>query len=243
MGIAFYLRVAKNSIPSQVEGLLYCYAPATRSNKTYDMGQMVGTVVLRARGGLLLTLHHRFASFNPQTEQLEIMEDPEFDQPENRFNDDKCDPMGRFWTGTMNLRLTNTPPVRCIAWMGKATCASTRMRSVCRTVSFGHPPNARCTMLTPYVRPLTPSIMISTQAKSLVDAMSIRCRKNSELPTEWPSTNRTGCSFGGKDMDELYITTAKLGLDEKQKSAQPLAADLFVARPGVWRPNWPSFPG
>ena len=55
--------------------------------------------------------------------------------------------------------------------------------------------------------------------------------------------NVTACSFGGKDMDELHITTAKLGLDEKQTSTQPLAGDLFVARPGVCRPNWPSFPG
>jgi len=55
--------------------------------------------------------------------------------------------------------------------------------------------------------------------------------------------NVTACSFGSKDMDELYITTAQLGLDEKQKSAQPLAGDLFVARPGVCGPNWPSFPG
>lgn len=40
----------------------------------------------------------------------------------------------------------------------------------------------------------------------------------------------TACAFGGADIDELYITTSREGLDEGE---DPAAGSLFVARPGV----------
>ncbi len=86
------------------EGLLRCFDPATGSNTTFDIGQMVGTVVLRERGGLMLALQNGFASFDPDTEELVMIADPEADQPDNRFNDGKCDPAGRFRAGTLNLQ-------------------------------------------------------------------------------------------------------------------------------------------
>ncbi|MGN7247339.1 SMP-30/gluconolactonase/LRE family protein [Janibacter anophelis] len=40
----------------------------------------------------------------------------------------------------------------------------------------------------------------------------------------------TACTFGGEDLDELYITTSREGLAEGE---DPAAGSLFVARPGV----------
>jgi sugar lactone lactonase YvrE len=48
-----------------------------------------------------------------------------------------------------------------------------------------------------------------------------------------PVTNVTSVAFGGRELDELYITTARAGLDERALSKQPHAGDLFVALPGV----------
>ncbi len=48
-----------------------------------------------------------------------------------------------------------------------------------------------------------------------------------------PVTNVTSVAFGGRELDELYITTARSGLDDEALRAQPHAGDLFVARPGV----------
>jgi sugar lactone lactonase YvrE len=47
---------------------------------------------------------------------------------------------------------------------------------------------------------------------------------------ELPVSNVTSCAFGGAELDELYITTASVGLDDAQRAAQPLAGSLFVAK-------------
>ena len=82
---------------------LHRFDPATRINQTYEIGQRVGTVVPRAKGGLMLAIENGFASYDPVTEALEIIADPEAHLPQNRFNDGKCDPAGRFWAGTLEL--------------------------------------------------------------------------------------------------------------------------------------------
>lgn len=43
----------------------------------------------------------------------------------------------------------------------------------------------------------------------------------------------TSCCFGGKDLDTLYITTARSGLDEKQLEEYPTSGGLFSHRPKV----------
>lgn len=50
---------------------------------------------------------------------------------------------------------------------------------------------------------------------------------------EVPAPQTTSCCFGGPDLMDLYITTARDGLDTGQLAAAPLSGALFVARPGV----------
>ncbi|HEU5076736.1 MAG TPA: SMP-30/gluconolactonase/LRE family protein, partial [Polyangiaceae bacterium] len=45
-----------------------------------------------------------------------------------------------------------------------------------------------------------------------------------------PTTNVTSCAFGGDDLDELYITTARSGLSEAKLAAEPSAGSLFRAK-------------
>ncbi len=82
------------------------YDPAKKKNTALDVGQPVGTVVVRESGGLMLALHHGFGAFDPETKKLTLIADPEAHLPENRFNDGKCDPAGRFWAGTMAFAAT-----------------------------------------------------------------------------------------------------------------------------------------
>jgi xylono-1,5-lactonase len=48
-----------------------------------------------------------------------------------------------------------------------------------------------------------------------------------------PVSQPTSCAFGGPDLDRLYITSARIGLDETALSMQPLAGGLFMVTPGV----------
>ncbi len=59
------------------------------------------------------------------------------------------------------------------------------------------------------------------------------------LPVEQP----TSCAFGGKDLDTLYITSARVGLSEEALAEQPLAGSLFAIRTGVKGLSLPEFAG
>ncbi len=48
-----------------------------------------------------------------------------------------------------------------------------------------------------------------------------------------PVSQVTSVAFGGETRDELFITTARDGLDERQLKEQPHAGDLFWCRPGT----------
>ena len=48
-----------------------------------------------------------------------------------------------------------------------------------------------------------------------------------------PVTLVTKCAFAGKQLDELYITTAWIGLDETEKGRQKHAGGLYRLKPGV----------
>ena len=49
---------------------------------------------------------------------------------------------------------------------------------------------------------------------------------------EMPVTQITACWFGGHNYEDLYITTAALGLDEAALAKQPKAGSLYRCQPG-----------
>ena len=50
---------------------------------------------------------------------------------------------------------------------------------------------------------------------------------------ELPCCQVTSCCFGGPDLDQLLITTARRGLDAQALGDQPLAGGLFQLSPGI----------
>lgn len=50
---------------------------------------------------------------------------------------------------------------------------------------------------------------------------------------EFPVSQITSCAFGGQDLSDMYVTSARDGLSEGQLADQPLAGGLFRLRPGL----------
>jgi sugar lactone lactonase YvrE len=48
-----------------------------------------------------------------------------------------------------------------------------------------------------------------------------------------PVSRPTSCAFGGDDLGDLYITSARVGLTADELATQPQAGGVFVLRPGV----------
>lgn len=80
---------------------LHRWAPASGEHRIWPMPEMVTSIALRAKGGLVLASHTGIDFFDPASGRLERFVAPEAGKPKNRSNDGKCDRQGRFWYGTM----------------------------------------------------------------------------------------------------------------------------------------------
>jgi sugar lactone lactonase YvrE len=60
---------------------------------------------------------------------------------------------------------------------------------------------------------------------------------------DFPVSLVTSCAFGGDDLADLYVTTARTGLSEAQLRSEPNAGGLFRLRPGARGLPQPPFAG
>lgn len=80
---------------------LHRYTPAGGLRRSWNFDQEISAVAERAHApGLIITLRHHFAYFDPASGALQLLHAPEPDRPGNRFNDAKCDAQGRYWAGS-----------------------------------------------------------------------------------------------------------------------------------------------
>lgn len=93
---------------------ILAFTPATGEEKIWDVGQRVGTVVPRALGGLVWAGDDGFFFLNEDTGVSTPIANPEPDLADNRFNDGKCDPAGRFWAGTIHLKKQPSAALYCL---------------------------------------------------------------------------------------------------------------------------------
>ena len=88
-----------------VEGqLVQRWRAADQSITHWNLGEPVGCIGLRKRGGLVGASRSGFFFLDVVGGGVTRISDPEADQPDNRFNDGKVDRRGRFWAGTRNFR-------------------------------------------------------------------------------------------------------------------------------------------
>jgi sugar lactone lactonase YvrE len=82
---------------------LHCFDPATGVDRSRSFAQKLACFALRRSGGFVLALEDGFALLDRfDGEPTPILPQIEAHRPDNRFNDGRCDSMGRFWAGTLD---------------------------------------------------------------------------------------------------------------------------------------------
>jgi sugar lactone lactonase YvrE len=75
--------------------------PVTGHVASWPMPELIGAVVPRASGGVVVALKHAIFAFDPVTGDLSRIATVEHGPEQNRLNDAKCDSTGRLFCGSM----------------------------------------------------------------------------------------------------------------------------------------------
>ncbi|MGF9966320.1 SMP-30/gluconolactonase/LRE family protein [Bacillus rhizoplanae] len=226
-----------------LEKKVHSYNPITNENKTIFLEQMVGSVVPSESGNMILALENGFHWLNPDTEELQAIYDPESHLQDNRFNDGKCDPAGRFWAGTtdsvgisgegalycldtdltVKKKLEQVSTSNGLAWSLNHKYMyfiDTPTRKVVRfdyDIHTGHIKNPQDVIVIPKEEGFPDGMTIDEEGMLWIahwggSKVSRWNPVNGEqlLTIPIPALYVTSCTFGGSDLNELYITTARM---------------------------------
>ncbi|MGV3651174.1 MAG: SMP-30/gluconolactonase/LRE family protein [Devosia sp.] len=70
------------------------------------MPELIAAIVPRRRGGFVATTQHGIKAVDLEKGTMTPIADPEASRPGNRFNDARCDRLGRLWAGTLAIDTT-----------------------------------------------------------------------------------------------------------------------------------------
>ncbi len=86
-----------------LDGTFLRWRPGSDAHELFHVGVPIGVMAFRASGGLVMATKKGFATWDEQTQQLEIVANPIADKEHMRFNDGAVDCAGRFWAGTVSM--------------------------------------------------------------------------------------------------------------------------------------------
>jgi len=251
---------------------IQCWHPASDAMRTWPMPDIIGSIALCGNGRLLVasrSLHY----LDTATGKLTRLVKQAAEDPTLRFNDGKCDRQGRFWVGTMNDvtkarvgALYRTDRGGCVRIEdGYHVPNSTCFTVDGRTMYFGDSEQQAifAFALDPATGQLGPRrVFAKTTLPAVPDGATVdiedhvwvaeyggwrvtRLAPDGSVARviEMPVQNPTSCTFGGPDLETLYITTASQRLTPEQLAKQPLAGALFAIEPGVRGLAEPHFVG
>ncbi|GEO26014.1 regucalcin-like protein [Alicyclobacillus acidoterrestris] len=243
---------------------VHVYDPLSGQDEIIDVGDYVGAVVPRKRGGLVAVLSDGFYHLDLSTKQLTRLAAVEAEIPDNRFNDGKCDAAGRFFAGTLPFSEDRpTGALYCLE-------PDLRVRKVLDGLTIANglgwsPDNTRMYFIDTPTREVvmfdydltTGSLSNRRTAVRIedgfpdgmtVDAQGMIWVAHWEgwKVSRWnpftgerlmelalPVSCVTACTFGGSNLDELYITSASRDIGADRQAAQPHAGGVFRAHIGI----------
>jgi sugar lactone lactonase YvrE len=225
-----------------------------------ELDGFIGCIAPRPNGGLILTTRFGFASLERNAFKLTSLPSPENEPSNNRFNDGKCDPHGRFLAGTMDMG-ESEPTGSLYSFDGKNITKLLSSVTISNGLTWSPDTKTFYYIDTPTRRVMAydydlatggianPRTAIDIPDRSLgwPDGMTSDMQGNLWIAmwggaqvTKWdpntgelleripvPAKNVSSCIFGGKNLNELYITSARKGLDEATLAEYPLTGGVF----------------
>ena len=116
-----------------LNGEIHEYATEQKMHKVIPVHQMIGSLAVCTNGNFIAALQNGFAFIDKISGEIKMIADPESYLSNNRFNEGKCDPAGRFWAGTMSL--SEEPNAGSVYVVEKDLSITKRIESV--TISNG----------------------------------------------------------------------------------------------------------
>ena len=77
------------------------FDPVSGELRHWDFDTDVASLAPKLDGSLLLAMRDGLWNFDPASGERSRVAEPPYDPLSERFNDGKCDPLGRFWVGTI----------------------------------------------------------------------------------------------------------------------------------------------
>lgn len=233
------------------------FTPATGENGYFDVGDMVSAIVLTSRDRLLMALADRLAWLDLPTGEVAPVRQVEFPYPNTRFNDGKCDAQGRFWIGSISeavgqAELYRYDPDGHWQVMETGLTISNGLGWSPDGSTFYLTDSARHQIYAYDFEAETGSIydrrvLVDLSSEGVEpDGLTIDQQGNiwSALWNGWcvacfnpageeigriqlPVQRPTSVTFGGPNLADLYITSASVGLSQKEIQQGFYAGDLF----------------
>jgi len=97
---------------------LHRWSPATGELRHWQFDTDVASAAPFKDGSILLAMRDGLWRFDPATSRRSRLAPPPYDPLEQRFNDGKCDPQGRFWVGTLHDRREPSASLFCLGTTG-----------------------------------------------------------------------------------------------------------------------------
>lgn len=230
-----------------------------------QMDDMIGCLAPRKNGNLLLGKRASFVDLEPASAQQTVLASLGAELPTNRLNDGKCDPVGRFLAGTMDMnekdasgalysfdgkqvtrlldgiRISNglawSPNHKTFYYIDTPT---REVQAFDYDLSAGTIANPRVAIRVPESLGW-PDGMTSDTAGNLWIAMWGGAQITNWNPNtgsllekiSLPALQTSSCVFGGKAMNELYVTSARVGMNETDLKKYPLSGGLFKIKTNI----------
>lgn len=244
-------------------GLFFRWTPPDGEVEQFDVGQPLGCIGFTESGRILLGLRDGLGFWDFSTQAVMMMEDNIAYKPQGRFNDGAVDRQGRFWAGTMSngpvnhlyrldadgtvqIKEQNVETSNGIGWSPDNTRMYYSDSGPGVVYAYDFDPNtgeiSNRSVLYDSPEPDVKADGLTVDSEGYIWAAFWNGWKVAKIdPTDGnileeypvPAQRVTSCAFGGANLDELYITTARVGLSDEELEKQPQAGDVFRLKTGA----------